>query len=100
MVDVQKAVRVSFFSVFSIGSARDGMCPVVSGSLREMSLQALLKFEGPTVYVKLFLGSPCPSFQVSALVFLGTLGHARNVSHLGALSVPSYIVENKSYGLT
>ena len=49
MVDVQKAVRVSFFSVFSIGSARDGMCPVVSGSLREMFLQALLKFDGPAV---------------------------------------------------
>ena len=25
---VQEAVRVFFFSVFSIGSARDGMCPV------------------------------------------------------------------------
>ena len=32
---VQEAVRVFFFSVFSIGTARDGMCPVVSGSLRE-----------------------------------------------------------------
>ena len=32
---VQEAVRVFFFSVFSIGSARDDMCPVVSGSLCE-----------------------------------------------------------------
>ena len=44
---VQEAVRVFFFSVFSSGSARDDMFPVVSGSLREMSLQALLKYEGP-----------------------------------------------------
>ena len=44
---VQEAVRVFFFSVFSIGSARDDMFPVISGSLREMSLQALLKYEGP-----------------------------------------------------
>ena len=40
------AVRVFFCSVFSIGSARGGMCPVISDSLREMSLHALLKFEG------------------------------------------------------
>ena len=43
---MQEAVRVFFFSVFSIGSTRDGMFPVVSDSLREMSLQALLKYEG------------------------------------------------------
>ena len=35
-----------FFSFSSFGSARDGWCPVVSGSLREMSLQVLLKVEG------------------------------------------------------
>ena len=46
---VQEAERVSFFSVFSIGSARDDMFPVVSDSLREMSLHALLKYEGPAV---------------------------------------------------
>ena len=45
----QEAVRVFFFSVFSIGPARDDMFPVVSDSLREMSLQTLLKFEGPAV---------------------------------------------------
>ena len=45
----QEAVCVFFFSVFSFGSARDGLCPVVSDSLREMSLQALLKYEGPAV---------------------------------------------------
>ena len=45
---VQVAVRV-FSSVFSIGSARDDMFPVISDSLREMSLQALLKYEGPAV---------------------------------------------------
>ena len=44
---VQEAVRVFFFSVSSIDSARDYICPVVSGSLREVSLQAMLKYEGP-----------------------------------------------------
>ena len=44
---MQEAVRVFFFSVFSISSARDDMFPVISDSLREMSLQALLKYEGP-----------------------------------------------------
>ena len=33
---MQEAVRVFFFLVFSIGSARDDMFPVVSGSLREI----------------------------------------------------------------
>ena len=46
---VQEAVRVFSFSVFSIGSARDGMFLVISDSLRVMSLQALLKYEGPAV---------------------------------------------------
>ena len=46
---VQGAVRVFFFSFFSIGSARDDMFPVISDSLRVMSLQALLKYEGPAV---------------------------------------------------
>ena len=41
---MQEVVRV--FSFFLIGSARDGMCTVVSGSFREMSLPALLKQEG------------------------------------------------------
>ena len=50
---VQEAVRVFFFSVSSIGSARDDICPVVSGSLREMSLQAMLKYEGPATLFKL-----------------------------------------------
>ena len=45
----QEAVRVFFFSVFSSSSARDGMFPVISDSLRVVSLQALLKFEGPAV---------------------------------------------------
>ena len=39
-------------------SARDDMCPVVSGSLREMSLQALLKFEGPAGSLNCFSLSP------------------------------------------
>ena len=46
---VQEAVRVFFFSVFSNGSARDGMFPVISDSLRVISLQALLKYEGLAV---------------------------------------------------
>ena len=44
LASVQEAVRVFFFSVFSFGSTRDDMCPVVSGSLREMSLQAMLTY--------------------------------------------------------
>ena len=36
-----------FFSVSSISYARGDMFPVISESLREMSLQALLKYEGP-----------------------------------------------------
>ena len=55
---MQDAVRVIFFSVFSIGSACDDMCPMVSGSLREMSLQALLKFECPAAIVKLLFSLP------------------------------------------
>ena len=46
---MQEAVRVFCFSVFSIGSARDGLFPVMSDSLRVLSLQALLKYEGPAV---------------------------------------------------
>ena len=46
--------RVLSFSVFSIGSARVDMCPVVSGNLCVMSLQAMLKCEDPAVFVKLF----------------------------------------------
>ena len=47
--------------------------------------------------------SLCPSFHEPALfstIYSGTLGHTRNVLHLGALSVPSNIVENESYELT
>ena len=51
--------------------------------------------------MKLFLGSPCPSIQVSApfSTILGTLGRAQNVFRLGALSVPSTIVDNDSTNL-
>ena len=51
---MQDAVRVFFSSVSPIGSARDNICPVVSGSLRGMSLQAMLKYEGPAALVKMF----------------------------------------------
>ena len=63
---VQDAVRVFFSSVSSIGSARDDICPVVSGSLRGMSLRAVLKCERPAALVKLFftlLSFPCISAQ-------------------------------------
>ena len=62
---MQEALRVFLFSVFSIGSARDDMCPVFSGSLREMSLQAMLKYEGPTASSNCF--SLFPPFLESAL---------------------------------
>ena len=45
----QEAVRDSPSLFSSIGSARDGMCPLISGSRREMSLQALMKFESPAI---------------------------------------------------
>ena len=55
---VQEAARV-FFSQFSrLVSARDDMCPVVSGGLRERSLHAMLKFEGPAAIVKLLFSLP------------------------------------------
>ena len=44
---MQEAVRVFFFSVFSVSSARDDMFPVISDCLREMPLHALLNYEGP-----------------------------------------------------
>ena len=37
------------FSFFSFGSARDDVCPMTLGSFREMSVQALMKFEGPAI---------------------------------------------------
>ena len=46
---VQDAVCVLFFSVFSFGSARDDLFPVISDSLREKFLQALQEYEGPAV---------------------------------------------------
>ena len=47
------------------------MCPVVaSGSLREMSLQALLKFEGPADYVNFFWVLSCPFIQVDSCTVL------------------------------
>ena len=35
------------FQSYRLVSARDDMCPVVSGGLRERSLHVMLKFEGP-----------------------------------------------------
>ena len=37
------------FSFSSFDSAHDDMCPVTSGSFREMSVQALMKIEGPAI---------------------------------------------------
>ena len=71
---VQEAVRVFFFSVFSIGVARDDMCPVVPGNLREMSLQAMLKFEGPAASLNCF--SLFPPFLESALFLTVCSGDA------------------------
>ena len=56
---VQEAVRVFFSSVFSKASARGLMCPVVTGSRRVMSLQALLKIGGPAITRNLLVDSPC-----------------------------------------
>ena len=65
---------------------------MVSGSLREMSLQAMLKYEGPAAVVKLiFTLSSFPCFCAFLTIIQDTLGRARNVLHLGVLSVPSRI---------
>ena len=74
-----------FLLILSIGSARDGMCSVVSGSLREMSLEIVFGFS-----LSLFPG------VCTVLFNLGTLGRAQNVLRLGALSVPSTIVDDDS----
>ena len=89
----QEAVRVSSSLSSRLVSARDDMCLVVSGSLRERSLHAMLKFEGLAAIVKLFstLSSfPCILHSFRPYI-RDTLGRARNVIHLGALSVPSRI---------
>ena len=69
------------------------MCPAVSGGLRERSLHAMLKFEGLAAIVKLFfLTTSFPCILHSFRPYIrDTLGCARNVIHLGALSVPSRI---------
>ena len=74
-------------------SARDDMCPVVSRGLRERSLHTMLKFEGPAAIVKLLFSLPpfLDSLHFFDHFFRDTLGRARNVLHLGVLSVPSKI---------
>ena len=46
---MQEAVCVLIFSVFSFGSARNDLFPVISDCLREKFLQALQEYEGPAV---------------------------------------------------
>ena len=74
-------------------SARDNMCPVVSESLRGRSLHAMLKYESPAIIVKLFFTlSSFPGLLHSFRPYIrDALGRARNVSHPGAVNVPSRI---------
>ena len=88
---VQEAVRVFFSQSSRLVSARDDMCPVVSGGLRERSLHALLKFEGPATIVKLLFSLPPLILHSFRSYILDTLWRAQNVLHLGVLSVPSKI---------
>ena len=77
--------------------------PVTSGSFREMPLQAFLKFEGPAVTRDCFLFLSVlhsMSLHCSRPYIRDTLGRARNVLHLGSLSVPSTIVDDEYYELT
>ena len=69
------------------------MCLVVSGSLREMSLHAMLKYGGSAALVKLFFThSSFPCLLHSFRPYIrDTPGRARNVSHPGAFNVPSRI---------
>ena len=52
---MQEAARVFFPQSSRLVSARDDMFVLVSVSLRERTLHAMLKFEGPASIVKLFL---------------------------------------------
>ena len=91
-----------FFSFSSIGSACDGMWSLISGSHREMPLQALMKFEGPAITWNCFWVLPVSLSRClhrSRPLILGTLGRAQNVLRLGALSVPSTVVDNDSTNL-
>ena len=79
------------------------MCLVVSGSLREMSLHAMLKYGGTAALVKLFFThSSFPCLLHSFRPYIrDTPGRARNVLHPGAFSMyPPGLVENESYKLT
>ena len=83
-----------FFSESSrLVPAHDDMCLMVSDSLRGKSLHAMLKYEGPASIVKLFFTlSSCPCIlHIFDHIFGIRLGRARNVLHLGALSVSSRI---------
>ena len=74
------------------------MCLVFSDILRGTPLHAMLKYESTASIVDLFFApSSFPCILHSFRPFIReTLGSARNVLHLGALSVPSHIVENES----
>ena len=61
---VQEAVRVLFFSVFS-------MCLVISDSLRGRCLHAMLKYEGPASLVKLFFTLSSLHLAPFSTIYLG-----------------------------
>ena len=84
----QEAVRDPPFSL--LGSAPDGMCPVVSGSHWEVSLQALLKLEDLAITWNCFCILPhSMCLNRTRPLILGTLRRARKVLHLVAVSVSS-----------
>ena len=87
------------FSFSSINSACDGMWLLISGSRREVSLQASPKFEGPAITWNCFWVLPVPlsrRLHRTRPFFLGTLGCAQKVLRLDALRVPPTIVDNDS----
>ena len=80
--------------VLSFSASSRCMCLVVSDSLLGRSIHAMLKYEGSASLVKLFFtpsSNPCLSRSVRPYI-RETPGRARNVSHPGALNVPSRIV--------
>ena len=90
----RKPYVCSFSQSSRLDSARNDMCPLAcSGSLRGRSFHAMLNYEGPASLVKLFFthsSFPCLFHSFRPYIW-NTLGRARNVIHLGALSVPSRI---------
>ena len=96
---MRKKSRVFFLRLLDCSfETRCAMCLVVSDRLRGMSIHATLTYEGPASLVKLFFAHSsflCLTHSFRPYI-RDTPGGARNVLHLGALSVPSRIGGERS----